>query len=71
MCVLWLLKMLCKLILQYLKRLKGEALFINHQCTAANTNKTIYLKYSYDPEGKHLDDHYDDIVIIEIPTEEV
>ena len=29
------------------------------------------MKYSHDPEGKHLGDHYDAIVNIEIPTEGV
>ena len=29
------------------------------------------MKYSHYPEGKHLGDHYDAIVYIEIPTEEV
>ena len=46
------------------EKVNGEAIFINHQCTTANTNKTIYLKYSHDPEGKHLGDHYDAIVYI-------
>ena len=53
------------------EKINGEAILINHQCTTANTNKTIYLKYSHDPDGKHLSDHYDAIVNIEIPTEEV
>ena len=53
------------------EKVNGEAILINHQCTTANTNKTIYLKYSHDPEGKHLGNHYDAIVNIEIPTEEV
>ena len=44
----------------------GEAILIIYQCTTANTNKTIYLKYSHDPEGKHLGDHFDAIVNIEI-----
>ena len=52
------------------EKVNGEAILINHQCTTANTNKTTYLKYSHDPEGKHLGDHYDAIVIIEIPIEE-
>ena len=53
------------------EKVNGEAILINHQCTTANTNKTIYLKYSHDPEGKHLSDHYDAIVNIGTPTEEV
>ena len=53
------------------EKVNGEAILINHQCTTANTNKTIYLKYSYDPEEKHLGDHYDAIVNIGTPTEEV
>ena len=53
------------------EKVNGDALLINDQCTTANTNKTIYLKYSHDPEGKHLGDHYDAVVNIEIATEEV
>ena len=53
------------------EKVNWEVILINHQCTTANTNKTIYLKYSHDPEGKHLGDHYDAIVNIETPTEEV
>ena len=53
------------------EKVNGEAILINHQYTTANTNKTIYLKYSHDPEGKQLHDYYDHIVNIEIPTEEV
>ena len=46
------------------EKVNGEAILIN-------TNKTIYWKYSHDPERKYLGDHYDAIVNIEIPTEEV
>ena len=53
------------------EKVNGETILINHQFTTANTNKTIYLKYSHDPEGKHLGNHYDAIVNLEIPTEEV
>ena len=52
-------------------KVNGEAILISHQCTTANINKTIYLKYSHNPKGKHIGDHYDAIVNIEIPTEEV
>ena len=50
------------------EKVNEEAILINHQCTTAITNKTMYLKYSHDPEGKHLGDHYDAIVNIEIPV---
>ena len=53
------------------EKVNGEVILINHQCTTGNTNKTIYLKYSHNPQGKHLGDHYDAIVNVEIPTEEV
>ena len=53
------------------EKVNGEAILINHQCTTVNTNKTTYLKYSHDLKGKHLGDHYDAIVNIEIPTEEM
>ena len=53
------------------EKFNEEAILINHQCTTANTNKTIYLKYSHNPEGKYLGDHYDAIVNIEMTTEEV
>ena len=48
------------------EKVNREVVLINHQCTIANTKKTIYLKYSHD-----LGDHYVAIVNIEIPTEEV
>ena len=60
-----------KVNLAIFEKVNVEAILINHQCTTANTNKTIYLKYSHDPEGKHLGDHYDAIVNIGTPTEEV
>ena len=53
------------------EKVNGEAILINHQCTTANNNKTIYLKYSHGPEVKHLGDHYDAIANIEILTEEI
>ena len=53
------------------ENVNGEAILINHQCTTANANKTVYLKHSHDPKGKHLGDHYDAIVNIETPTKEV
>ena len=53
------------------EKVNGEAILINHQCTTANNNKTIYLKYSHDPEGKHLGDHYDAIVNIDSDCDKI
>ena len=39
---------------------------IKHKCSCVDTDKTIYFHYSHTPNTKHLGDHYDAIVNIQV-----
>ena len=55
-----------KFSLYFFEKINSKVQIIKHKCNCVDTDKTIYLCYSCTPNTKHLGDHYDGIVNIQM-----
>ena len=55
-----------KVNLYIFEKINNKVQIIKHKCSCVDTVKTIYLHYSHTPNTKHLGDHYDAIVNIQM-----
>ena len=55
-----------KVNLYIFEKIDNKVQIIKHKCSCVDTDKTIYLHYSHTPSTKHLGDHYDTIVNIQM-----
>ena len=55
-----------KVNLYIFEKTNNKVQIIKHKCSCVDTDKTIYLCYSHTPNTKHLGDHYDAIVNIQV-----
>ena len=55
-----------KVNLYIFEKINNKVKIIKHKCSCVDTDKTIYLRYTHTPNTKHLGDHYDAIVNIQV-----
>ena len=62
--------MYLKVKLYIFEKINNQVQLIRHKCSYVDTDRTIYLHYSHTPNTKHLGDHYDAVVNIQIENTE-
>ena len=55
-----------KVNLYIFEKINNKVPIIKHKCSCVDIDKTIYLHYSHTPNTKHMGDHYDAIVNIQM-----